>query len=107
MVATRSNFARARTVFSTGEGCLRGDRRHGREGSGCLRVDVAAVSLRPSAGGECPGHAPGTQSDAVGAGYNLLLQPFSVGVHRLIIRASVPDFGIAVDTEFIINVEPR
>jgi hypothetical protein len=49
---------------------------------------------------------PGTQSDAVGAGYFLLLPPFSAGVHRITVRANVPDFGLAVDGEFIIKVEP-
>jgi hypothetical protein len=29
-----------------------------------------------------------------------------VGVHRIIVRATVPDFGIAVDAKFIVNVEP-
>jgi hypothetical protein len=48
----------------------------------------------------------GTQSDAVAAGYSLLLSPLSVGVHRITVRAAVPDFGIAVDARFIVNVEP-
>jgi hypothetical protein len=29
-----------------------------------------------------------------------------VGEHRISVRAAVPDFGIAVDAEFIITVEP-
>ena len=71
------------------------------------RVASPLFRYGPLPAGNVLGLPPGTQSDAVGAGYNLLLQPFSVGVHRLVIRASVPDFGIAVDTEFVINVEPR
>ena len=74
---------------------------------GALRVASPLFRYGPLPAGNVLGMPPGTQSDAVGAGYNLLLQPFSVGIHRLIVRASVPDFGIAVDTEFLINVEPR
>ncbi|MGH9241532.1 MAG: hypothetical protein ACRD3G_26085 [Vicinamibacterales bacterium] len=74
---------------------------------GALRVASPLFRYGPLPAGNVLGMPPGTQSDAVGAGYNLLLQPFSVGVHRVIIRANVPDFGIAVDTEFLINVEPR
>ena len=74
---------------------------------GALRVVSPLFRYGPLPAGNVLGMAPGTQSDAVGAGYNLLLQPFSVGVHRLVVRASVPDFGIAVDTEFLITVEPR
>jgi hypothetical protein len=48
----------------------------------------------------------GTQSDAVGAGYVLMLRPLSVGVHRITLRANVFAFNLAVDAEFIINVEP-
>jgi hypothetical protein len=72
-----------------------------------LRVTSPLFRYGPLPAGNVLGMLPGTQSDSVGAGFNLLLQPFSVGVHRLIIRASVPDFGIAIDTEFLINVEPR
>jgi hypothetical protein len=74
---------------------------------GALRVASPLFRYGPLPAGNVLGMPPGTQSDAVGAGYTLLLQPFSVGVHRLIIRASVPDFGVAVDTEFLITVEPR
>jgi hypothetical protein len=74
---------------------------------GALRVTSPLFRYGPLPAGNILGMPPGTQSDAVGAAYTLLLPPLSVGVHRLTIRASVPDFGIAVDTEFIINVEPR
>jgi hypothetical protein len=73
---------------------------------GALRVVSPMFRYGPLPAGNVLGMPPGTQSDAVGAGYTLLLPPFSVGVHRLTVRASVPDFGIAVDTEFVINVEP-
>ena len=52
------------------------------------------------------GLPPGTQSDAVGAGYFLLLPPFSAGLHQIDVRADVPAIGLAVDAEFIIQVEP-
>ena len=52
------------------------------------------------------GLPPGTQSDAVAAGYGLLLSPLSVGVHRITVRAAIPAFGIAVDAKFIVAVEP-
>lgn len=52
-------------------------------------------------------HLPaGTQSDAVGAGYFLLLPPFSPGIHRIVVRANVHEAGIGVDAEFIVKVDP-
>ena len=36
-----------------------------------------------------------------------MLPPLSVGVHQIIVRAKIDAFGLAVDTEFIVNVEPR
>jgi len=72
------------------------------------RVDTPLFRYGPLTADNVLGLPPGTQSDAVGAGYVLLLQPFSVGVHRIRVRAAVPAFGIAVDAETIINVEsPR
>jgi hypothetical protein len=50
---------------------------------------------------------PATHSDGVAAGYFLLLPPFSVGVHRITVRANVAEFGIAVDADFIVHVQPR
>jgi hypothetical protein len=35
-----------------------------------------------------------------------VLPPFSVGEHWMTVRANVADVGLAVDAEFIINVEP-
>src|SRR5262245_27418533 len=74
---------------------------------GAYRVQSPLFRWGPLPAGNALGLPPGTQSDAVGAGYFLLLQPFSVGEHRIIVRANVADFGLAVDAEFIINVEPR
>lgn len=70
------------------------------------RVDSPLFRYGPLPAGNYLGLPPGTQSDAVAAGYGMLLPPFSVGEHRIIVRAHVPDVGIAVDAEFIINVEP-
>ena len=74
---------------------------------GAYRVESPLFQYGPLTTDNVLGLPPGTQSDAVGAGYALLLPPFSVGVHRITIRASVPAFGIAVDTEAIITVKPR
>jgi hypothetical protein len=49
---------------------------------------------------------PGTQSDAVGAGYVVVLPPLSPGVHRIRAGANVFAFGLAADAEFIVTVEP-
>jgi len=73
---------------------------------GAYRVESPLFRWGPLPAGNPLGLPPGTQSDAVGAGYQLLLPPFSVGEHRIVLRANVPDFGIAVDAEFIVNVEP-
>jgi hypothetical protein len=70
------------------------------------RVESPLFRWGPLPEGNPLGLPPGTQSDAVGAGYFLLLPPFGVGEHRIVIRAKVDDFGIASDAEFIINVEP-
>ena len=76
------------------------------EDPGAYRVESPLFRYGPLTADNVLGLPPGTQSDAVGAGYVLLLPPFSVGVHRIIVRANVADFGIAVDAEFIINVKP-
>ena len=73
---------------------------------GAYRVDSPLFRYGPLPEDNFLGLPPGTQSDSVGAGYFLLLQPLSVGEHRIVVRADVPDVGIAVDAEFIINVEP-
>jgi hypothetical protein len=73
---------------------------------GGLRVVSPLFRYGPLPAGNVLGMPPGTQSDAVAAGYTLLVSPLNAGVHRLTVRATVPDFGIAVDTEFLIDVEP-
>jgi hypothetical protein len=73
---------------------------------GAYRVESPLFRYGPLTAENVLGLPPGTQSDAVGAGYFLLLPPFSVGVHRITVRANVADFGIAVDAEFVITVEP-
>ena len=74
---------------------------------GAYRVESPLFHWGPLPAGNPLGLSAGTQSDAVGAGYFLLLRPFNVGEHRIVVRANVAEFGIAVDTEFIINVEPQ
>ena len=70
------------------------------------RVDSPLFRYGPLAEGNVLGLPPGTQSDAVSAGYFLLLPPLSVGKHRVNVQATVPEAGIAVDAEFIIKVLP-
>lgn len=71
---------------------------------GGYRVESPVFRYGPLPAGNVLGLPPGTQSDAVAAGYVLVLPPFSAGVHRITVRANVADFGIAVDTEFVITV---
>jgi hypothetical protein len=73
---------------------------------GVYRVESPLFRWGPLPAGNFLELPAGTQSDAVAAGYVLVLQPFSVGVHQITVRANVPDVGIAVDTEFIVTVEP-
>ena len=71
------------------------------------RTDSPLFRYGPLTEGNVLGLPPATQSDAVGAGYVLLLPPFGAGMHRITVRANVPDFGVAVDAEFIIQVQPK
>jgi len=71
------------------------------------RVETPLFRYGPLTSDNVLGLPPGTQSDAVGAGYVLVLSPFSAGVHRITLRANVSAFDLAVDTEIVINVEPR
>jgi hypothetical protein len=53
-------------------------------------------------------HLPaGTQADSVAAGYGVLLSPLGAGTHRIVVRASVPAFGIGVDTRFVVTVKQQ
>jgi hypothetical protein len=61
------------------------------------RVESPLFRYGPLTAENFLGLPPATQSDALGAGYALLLPPFSKGLHRIAVRASVPAFGIAVD----------
>ena len=71
------------------------------------RVESPLFRWGPLPANNILGAPAGTSSDAVSAGYFLMLPPLSVGVHQVIVRATIDDFGLGVDTEFIINVEPR
>jgi len=73
---------------------------------GAYRVQSPLFRYGPLTADNVLGLPAATQSDAVGAGYALLLPPLSAGVHRIAVRASVPAFGIGVDTEAIITVRP-
>ena len=73
---------------------------------GAYRVESPLFRYGPLPADNVLGLPPGTQSDAVAAGYFLLLPPFSAGVHRITVSANVPDFGISVDAEFVITVAP-
>lgn len=70
------------------------------------RAESALFGWGPLPAGNILGAPEGTVSDAVSAGYYLMLHPLSVGMHQIIVRATIDDFGLAVDAEFIINVEP-
>lgn len=73
---------------------------------GAHRVDSPLFRYGPLTADNYLGLPSATQSDAVGAGYVLLLPPLSPGVHRIAARASVPAFGIVSDAEFILTVRP-
>lgn len=70
------------------------------------RVESPLFRYGPLPAANALGLAPGTQSDAVSAGFFLLVPPPSVGEHRIIIRADVLEPGFAVDAEFVITVVP-
>ena len=71
------------------------------------RVESPLFRYGPLTEGNVLGLPAGTQSDAVAAGYFLVLPPFSAGVHRIDLRATVPAFDLAVDAAIIVNVEPK
>ena len=74
------------------------------ENPGAYRTESPLFRYGPLPEGNSLHLPPGTQSDAVAAGYGVLLSPLSPGVHRIVIRAAVPAFGIAVNANFIVNV---
>jgi hypothetical protein len=73
---------------------------------GAYRVESPLFRYGPLTAGNALSLPPGTQSDAVSAGYFLLLPPLRAGVHRIIVRANVAPFELAADAEFIIHIEP-
>lgn len=73
---------------------------------GAYRVESPLFQYGPLPEGNVLGLDAGTRSDAVGVGYFLLLPPFAVGEHRIVVRANVPDIGFEADAEFIVNVAP-
>ena len=71
------------------------------------RVESPLFRYGPLPANNLPGLPPGTQSDALAAGYAMLLPPFSVGVHRIDVHATVTGVPIGVDAELVITVEPK
>ena len=71
------------------------------------RADSPLFSWGPMPADNPLGAPEGTESDAVAAGYYLMLPPPSVGVHTITVGAAIDDFGLAVDTKFIVTVKPR
>lgn len=71
------------------------------------RVESPLFRWGPLPADNALGAPDGTESDAVAAGYYLMLPPLSVGVHEIIVRATIDSFGLAVDARFIVTVEPR
>ena len=73
---------------------------------GAYRVESPLFRYGPLPAENALSLPPGAQSDAVAAGYFLMLTPLSVGVHGIAIRANVAEAGLAVDAEFIVDVMP-
>jgi hypothetical protein len=74
---------------------------------GAYRVESPLFRWGPLPAENALGAPEGTESDAVTAGYYLMLPPLSVGVHEIINRAAIDSFGLAVDARFIVTVQPR
>jgi hypothetical protein len=53
------------------------------------------------------GAPEGTTSEAVDAGVYLLLAPLSVGKHVIHFGGTFDDFGVSINTKYIINVVPK
>jgi hypothetical protein len=70
------------------------------------RVDSPLFRFGPVPEDNPAGLPAGTQSDSVAAGFAMLFPPFSVGVHRIDVRATVDGAPVAVDAELVITVEP-
>ncbi len=68
------------------------------------RVESPLFRYGPLADRNFLGLPGGTQSDSVATGYFLLIEPLSVGTHRIAVRTTVPEAGITVDQEFVVTV---
>jgi hypothetical protein len=71
------------------------------------RVESPLFRWGPLPADNALGAPEGTESDAVAAGYYLMLPPLSVGVHEITTRAAIDSFGLAVDARVIVTVKPR
>jgi hypothetical protein len=78
----------------------------GRPANG-TRVESPLFQWGPLPADNVFGAPEGTTSDAVAAGYVLMLPPLSVGVHHIAVRATIEAFGLAVDSEVTVTVVPR
>lgn len=47
----------------------------------------------------------GTQADSIASGYGMLRSLLGVSAHRIVVRASVPAFGVGIDAKFIVTVK--
>ena len=74
---------------------------------GQYRVDSPLFVWGPVPVDNILGAPEGTTSPAVADGYYLMLTPLSVGEHEVILRATIGDFGLEIDTKFVINVLPQ
>ena len=74
---------------------------------GQYRVDSPLFVWGPVPVDNILGAPEGTTSPSVADGYYLMLTPLSVGEHEVILRATIGDFGLEIDTKFLINVLPQ
>jgi hypothetical protein len=72
-----------------------------------FRVESPLFGWGPLPADNALGAPEGTESDAVAAGYFLMLPPLSVGVHEITTRAAIDSFGLAVDARVLVTVTPR
>jgi hypothetical protein len=71
------------------------------------RVDSPLFEFGPLPEDNILGEPAGATSPSVDAGVYLLLAPLSVGQHLVHVGGTFDDFGVSIDTMFLITVEPR
>jgi hypothetical protein len=70
------------------------------------RVESPLFEFGPLPENNLLGAPEGETSDSVDAGVYLLLEPLSVGQHVVRVRGTFDEFGVSIDTTFIITVVP-